>query len=171
MKIELKKLGEGINDFAWTELSADFDLEALDLRSLTDIDVKLQLTKTGNTIWAKGEIHAWSRLNCSRCAEEFSQELYDSFYLAFHLGETTRKLSDMGSLDDDVEIISVDTQFLDFAARVHEGIVLAIPIKPLCSEECLGLCPMCGQNLNYGSCSCRSQMVDPRWEVLQNLKS
>ena len=49
--------------------------------------------------------------------------------------------------------------------------VLAVPMKNLCSEDCKGLCPKCGKNLNEGLCNCNEENIDPRWETIQKLKS
>jgi len=53
---------------------------------------------------------------------------------------------------------------------VEERIQLAVPMKPLCSAECRGLCPQCGAELNSGPCGCESETTDPRWEALKVLR-
>ena len=68
----------------------------------------------------------------------------------------------------DDEYIEVPDLKLDLDALVREDILLALPTKYLCKEDCKGLCPLCGQNLNKGQCSC-SAPKDPRWDVLSQL--
>jgi uncharacterized protein len=53
---------------------------------------------------------------------------------------------------------------------MREQFYLALPMKPLCREDCKGLCPICGVNRNRETCSCRSEWVDPRMEALRKLK-
>lgn len=65
----------------------------------------------------------------------------------------------------------VADEVLDVRPMISEALVLEEPIRLLCREECLGLCPRCGKNLNEGPCDCRESAVDPRFEVLRQLVS
>ena len=70
--------------------------------------------------------------------------------------------------EDTGEFIVVEGMRLDLTALVREDLLLALPAKFLCREDCKGLCPMCGKNLNDGSCSCKKP-IDPRLEALRQL--
>jgi uncharacterized protein len=59
---------------------------------------------------------------------------------------------------------------IDLADVIREQLYLALPMKPLCREDCLGLCPVCGQNRNTTPCTCKTEWVDPRMDALRNLK-
>jgi len=61
-------------------------------------------------------------------------------------------------------------QVADLTDMVRQELLLALPMKPLCSEECKGLCPRCGVNLNIETCDCRVKGMDSRWEGLKDLK-
>jgi len=69
---------------------------------------------------------------------------------------------------DDVR--PLDEGEIDLLPTVEEMIVIERPLKVLCREECQGLCPVCGQNWNHGSCSCEEEEVDPRLLVLKKLQ-
>ena len=71
---------------------------------------------------------------------------------------------------EELEISYYQGDFIDLTPIICEQIILQIPIKPLCSEECKGLCPHCGINMNVASCSCHLEFVDPRLAVLKNIK-
>ncbi len=71
--------------------------------------------------------------------------------------------------EDTDDIIIVAGYTLDLFSLVRDDILLEMPIKHLCSEGCLGLCPRCGQNLNEGSCGCKKEAVDPRMAALDEL--
>ena len=71
--------------------------------------------------------------------------------------------------EDNDDIIIVAGYTLDLFSLVRDDILLEMPIKHLCSEDCRGLCPVCGQNLNEGSCGCKREAVDPRMAVLDQL--
>jgi uncharacterized protein len=59
---------------------------------------------------------------------------------------------------------------IDLTPLMYEQIMLALPTRPLCGEECRGLCPQCGINRNTGQCACVVEAGDPRWSALRNLK-
>ena len=59
---------------------------------------------------------------------------------------------------------------IDLTEAVQEQILLSLPLRPLCREDCKGLCPGCGEDLNKGACGCSGKAVDPRLAVLGNLK-
>ena len=52
---------------------------------------------------------------------------------------------------------------------VREAVLLSLPLKPLCSEGCPGLCPICGVDLNKSHCECKRENTDPRWDQLKSL--
>jgi uncharacterized protein len=72
---------------------------------------------------------------------------------------------------EDLNLAVYDGAAIDLDELVREEILLAVPDHVLCSEECKGLCPVCGIDRNVGSCECQSHEVDTRWEALRKLKS
>lgn len=71
--------------------------------------------------------------------------------------------------EDVVTVIRKDQDFIDISNDVREYAMLAIPMKNLCKEDCKGLCPRCGKDLNTEQCSCETEKVDPRWLALKEL--
>lgn len=96
---------------------------------------------------------------CDRCAE--------STKLDFRLPMNHILVTEVNDEDNDDYIIIEDMK-LDIAELTLEDIYLALPSKFLCSDDCKGVCPNCGVNLNTGSCSCKKE-VDPRLEALLDL--
>ncbi len=96
---------------------------------------------------------------CDRCAEEFSEDF--DLELSHVL---VRFLND----DENDEFILADESQLNLDEIYREDIFLALPFKFLCSDDCKGLCPQCGKNLNDGPCDCKKP-GDPRFEILQQL--
>ena len=72
---------------------------------------------------------------------------------------------------EDIVYLHPDTDKIELDSDVRDFAILAVPMKRLCSENCKGLCPRCGENLNDGSCNCDEKIIDPRWESLQKLKT
>lgn len=95
-------------------------------------------------------------LVCDRCAEPFMRELSMPLSVV---------LADSLSNPDDAEnesIVVVDNGFCELDEIVVPALILEIDMKNLCREDCEGLCPVCGENLNYGRCGCIKKAVDPR---------
>ena len=78
------------------------------------------------------------------------------------------KETHLESSDLDTDVI--DGNELDLAEVAREQIVLNLPEQVLCSEDCKGICPTCGTDLNEGECRCREDDIDPRWQALKELK-
>lgn len=118
-----------------------------------------------------GEFATRVELKCARCLEPVPLALANKFDLLY------RPLKIQAKSADEVEITEADTEISFYQGEglaledlLKEQALLAVPAKALCREDCKGLCPQCGQNLNTGSCSCAEQRTDPRWEALAGLK-
>ena len=60
---------------------------------------------------------------------------------------------------------------IDMADDVRQTVLLSVPLKNVCRDECRGLCPLCGRNLNEGTCDCKETPVDGRWDKLKELQN
>jgi len=69
--------------------------------------------------------------------------------------------------DEDMRFIPSDTGEISLDDDIRQILLLQIPIKVLCSEDCRGICPHCGANLNTESCNCKNEHIDSRWEKLK----
>jgi len=112
---------------------------------------------------------------CARCLADGSSTVSTAFTLVvrrLHQGEHPPEESedeDTFERDEDVRFLPHDQHMVAIGDLVHDAVLLAVPDKPLCSEECRGLCPECGGNLNETECGCTSEHHDPRWRGLENL--
>jgi len=70
---------------------------------------------------------------------------------------------------DEVQYLSPDANILDLGEDVRQYLILAVPQKLLCSDDCRGLCPQCGVNRNRVRCNCSTKEIDPRWEGLKKV--
>jgi DUF177 domain-containing protein len=70
---------------------------------------------------------------------------------------------------EDLEFSYYDGEEVDLTPLIREQTLLALPTRPLCREDCRGLCPRCGANLNQGDCGCPTEAGDPRLSVLRSL--
>jgi len=99
---------------------------------------------------------------CSRCLEPFSWNLKADFNLRAVTTPESADLSIGATLDDDEITWSAPGGRIDLIALGTEQIYLGLPLKPICREDCRGLCTECGANLNTVRCSCRVDPIDPR---------
>lgn len=102
--------------------------------------------------------------SCGRCLEPFVKE-----EKAFLSGKLERK-TDETIEDEEGEVIYYSDEKLDLAEEIMTAIVLSLPMKPLCKEDCKGICSQCGANLNEEECSCVVEDIDPRFAVLKDLR-
>jgi DUF177 domain-containing protein len=107
---------------------------------------------------------------CARCLEPVAREVKKNFDLLYRpqgsdAGEPEIKLS--SPVETDVGYYRGDGLLLEDVLR--EQVLLTIPLKVVCSEQCKGLCPQCGKNLNSGNCEC-PPLPEPRWAALKDIR-
>ena len=149
----------------------DRRLEVLERGNPFNIDLELEHIPGG--IWVKGALKGELELECSRCLEPFLQVFDLQIDEIYHLPIEKEIDSDVhlerGSeevLEDEYYV--VEEGMLDLSHTLTDAILLAFPMKPLCSSECHGICPHCGINLNVEQCNCSEETIDPRLEVLRD---
>jgi uncharacterized protein len=149
-----------------------FALDALDREPLVSIspariDGEVSRADGGYALSARA---AWGgELECSRCLAAYPFAHDEEFLLL--LRRRAPVAGDDISLDrEDLDTFFYDDPVVPVAPIVEERIQMAIPMKPLCKEGCLGLCPQCGTDRNLSECNCVTEFADPRWNALRILK-
>jgi uncharacterized protein len=107
---------------------------------------------------------------CARCLDPVRREIERSFDLLYRPqgSDTGREEISVTQAEAEIGYYTGDGLLLEDVLR--EQLLLEVPIKVVCREECKGLCPHCGQNRNQGSCDCVVQAGDPRWDALKGLR-
>lgn len=108
---------------------------------------------------------------CARCLEPVAEPVNTSFDLLFRPVGIDGEQADRSITTSETEIGYYEGDGLLLEDVLREQILLALPTKTLCSEECKGLCPECGRNRNADPCNCASPQADPRWSSLQAFRS
>ncbi len=121
-----------------------------ELSVLTVRGVATSLGQSG--VYIEANVRGSVTLTCSRCLTSFQRPIDLSCEAKF-TGDVLEN-RDEADDDDDVEVFPLEGTFCDLDEMIRHEIVLSLPMKPLCSEECKGLCPICGTNLNDGTCDC-----------------
>ncbi len=128
------------------------------------IIVKLLIDKSYKCWKIHGILETKIVLTCDRCLELF--DLYLSPKIDIII--STDKVLEVDS--ENVIYFQPGTDEIDISENLRDYLLLSIPIKKNCTDECKGLCPSCGINLNKKSCKCHDDSIDPRWDNLKNLK-
>jgi len=109
-------------------------------------------------------------LACSRCLEPFRLPVNTSFDLRYHPASDMSQDEERKVEEDDLDTSFYRDDQIDLNELLREQFYLALPMKPLCGDDCRGLCPQCGTNRNTGACDCDTGWTDPRLALLQQLK-
>lgn len=171
MKVDLLSLTDEPLSFEFKIASTDIDLETEGARIAGDVEVIGELSKSAAKTDVKGSITAPIEVDCTRCLTPLSRELDIVFDVDFVDKELfpDRKETHLESADLDTDVIEGNE--LDLTEVAREQIVLNLPEQVLCRDDCRGICPMCGKDLNEGECQCGEETIDPRWAALKDLKN
>ena len=134
---------------------------------LDKVEVDCLITKSSGTVFIKGSFSALIDICCSRCLEKTKLSI-DSDFAYSLVPAKAETAEDMELKPEELEISYYHGDFIDLTPIICEQIILQIPIKVLCKEECRGLCQQCGINLNISSCNCHLDSLDSRLAVLKN---
>ena len=129
------------------------------------------LKRDADEILISGDLEVTITLKCSRCLSQFECSVPVNLDLkAFRTIDEDRGYEPDSELEHNEVFIHNDE--IDLGELIVQEISLDIPMKPLCKDDCPGLCPHCGGAIGPDGCSCSSGVtVDPRWEKLVTLKS
>ena len=146
-------------------------LESPEETSGSVVQGEARLARVNQGILVDASLRVSATCLCSRCIQDFNTLLelrFSEVYLpsidintgaALHVSEETAPF-----------FLLNDHHELDITEAVRQSVIVALPMKPLCKEDCAGLCSYCGMNLNSG-CICESNELDPRWAPLLELTS
>lgn len=131
---------------------------------------KIDIMRSGEDVLFSGSVVGSIRLRCSRCLSDFIVEKEMNPDLRLRAGGLAAQFQHSVE-QQDADVVFVENPELDPAELIVQELLLEIPMKPLCREECPGLCPKCGALKGSPECKCGDQReIDPRWEALASLK-
>jgi len=119
----------------------------------------------------KGQLSAGLELQCARCLEPVQQEVKRSFELLYRPLGADAGRDELSVTDAEAEIGYYQGDGILLEDVLREQVLLALPLKVTCREDCKGLCPQCGKNLNQEQCSCSTAIEDPRWAALKEVRN
>lgn len=145
-----------------------------ELNCTQPIDVNVLLKKEKNDILVTGDIKTTISIECARCLKPIERELKGTIEMLF-VGESTfDELQREGEIDNLDTIFPITGEKLDLSEAIIESIIIEVPVKVLCSDDCKGLCPNCGINLNENPdhvCKDSKETLEDKWhQKLKELK-
>lgn len=130
------------------------------------VEVRLRASHAGTgEVVVRGTVEGTLHQECRRCLEPVPGTLSEELTMVFVPPETPGAEEDV-----DVRILDESAAELELGEAVREEVILAVDPYVVCNQECKGLCPQCGTNLNDGTCDCTTEEADPRWDALRALQ-
>ena len=174
MLLDLRAFRGGTEEFHRQYAPEAFRPAEGDFRIVEPVDLALRITKDSRKIRVTGRLRATLEVECSRCLEPFRVPV-DADLDQMFLPEGTEVTSASDDDDEDggqqadagVSFYKDDT--IDLGEMMRDEFYLALPMKPLCKEDCKGLCPVCGVNWNRETCTCKVVWTDSRMDSLKTL--
>jgi uncharacterized protein len=173
VKIRVEEIGEAEKRATFMEAIGEIN-EALSRTGVVDyqfqapVPVDVRYYRLGADLFFAGRFAGEVTGTCARCLTDYSFPLDRDFN--FVLKPATEQPEDVKLEGEDLALSFYQGDEVDLGALVREAMILSLPTRPLCREDCRGLCPRCGANRNCGECECRDEWIDPRLEILRTLK-
>ena len=169
MRIELENLEGGRGEFAHVYQPDELDSidERIQLTEPATVTGKVRLS--GNEVFVNGHVETRAQVECDRCLKTVELPVSADFALEYITGAEYESSATAELTEAEMSVSVFDGKAIDVDEVVKEQILLAVPTRMLCREDCKGICPECGKDLNTGQCQCVTEDIDPRWAALKNL--
>jgi uncharacterized protein len=129
------------------------------------------LLRTSRSILVTGSLETATKGECSRCLEKYDYPLRIDIEEEYFLTRDPVSGAVLPAPTEAGAFLIDENHILDLSEAVRQYTIMALPMKPVCREDCAGLCPQCGRNLNRGSCDCAPDGIDSRWAPLLALRT
>jgi uncharacterized protein len=169
MLLELTRYRQPVNDFARTFKPEDVAGEGDPYLIVAPVDLAFEIHKDKDRFRLVGTVVTELELGCSRCLDPFRLPVAAPFDLRYLPASEASSDAEREVDDEDLETSYYQNDVIDLNELLREQFYLVLPMKPLCRDDCRGLCAQCGTNLNTGSCNCAPVWEDPRLAPLKNL--
>jgi DUF177 domain-containing protein len=117
-----------------------------------------------------GSLDTRVQLACARCLEPVVQDVSHKFDLLYRPQGTDAGREELSVTSAEAEVSYYQGEGLLLEDVLQEQVILALPLKAICRDDCQGLCPHCGKNLNVEQCGCTEPVEDPRWQALRDIR-
>ena len=166
--LEVARLREGSDPLERTIAPGDLAAEE-DYRVVAPIVLEATVAKDKANVRIVGHASTTLELACSRCLDGYEVPVDARFDLLYLPSAESSGAEEVEVREEDINTAFYKDGVIDLAELLHEQLYLMLPMKPLCRDDCQGLCPTCGTNLNRASCACAPRWEDPRLAALKGL--
>ena len=170
MQLDLTRYRQPLGHFSRTFEPAEVAQDGDSYTIVAPVHLDFDIHKDKAAFRLEGTVRTELDLPCSRCLEGFRLPIDASFDQRYHPESEMAVDEEREIGEDDLETSFYRDDQVDLNELMREQFYLALPMKPLCTDDCKGLCPQCGTNLNSGACECAPAWEDPRLSPLRNLK-
>ncbi len=163
MIIKIANLSDGIHTLSFDENISEIGVSD---PFYGNCKVKVKLSKSHSQIVLNAELNLEANYQCDRCGKDYKTKVQNSYQMVYLFWDEPENNESFNLI-----YLPIDADKINIANDVRDYALLAISMKKLCKEDCKGLCPRCGKDLNEGKCNCIEKETDPRWEPLEKLKN
>jgi uncharacterized protein len=172
MRIIIKELELGPVKMTGEVAPESLGLDPAEVMLPDPVTVTVEAEKHTLGIWVRGQFKTEGQVPCARCLEAVLVPVVSEFDLFYQQNDSQHPLTgeiELKENDTDVSFFTGDG--IEVCDIVREQLLLNLPMKPVCREDCKGLCPHCGKNRNVEACDCEKVLLDPRLEPLLKIKN
>jgi uncharacterized protein len=170
MLLDLTRFRQPLSQLSRTFRPEEVAQEGDSYRIVAPVELDLAIHKDKEAFRLEGTVRTELELPCSRCLEPFRLPVDVGVDLRYLPASAMSAEGEREVAEEDLETSYYRDDQIDLNELMREQFYLALPMKPLCREDCRGLCPQCGTNLNLGACECDTGWHDPRLAPLKDLK-
>jgi uncharacterized protein len=170
MRLDLSQVRTGREHYEKVYDARVFSADREAFQVVAPVALSFDILKDKEQFHLTGTVRTTLELPCSRCLEAFTSPVDASFDLRYQPHTLNTGSDEREIEEDDLSTAFYENDEIDLGQLMREQFYLSVPMKPLCQDDCRGLCPVCGTNLNRGTCACKQDWEDPRLAALRNLK-
>lgn len=163
MQYNISQLSDGVYNHVVTEPEFRADDDVL----VKNLNVQVKFDKAFDSLHVTLHAEFETGLSCDRCLDVNTTKLSNSYSFVYSKNPDFAENTEAG---DEIRFLPSDQNIIDVKDDIVQTILLGIPMKNVCRDDCKGLCAVCGTNKNSNSCNCTEKSVDPRWESLLKIK-
>lgn len=171
MRIDVDKLLKAGNTFAHVYEPEEIVLDEEHARLTAPPEINGRVSQNNHEVRLRGKITARAEVDCDRCLKSVEVPVESEFDVAYVPSDDYRSSEAAELQEEDLSLSVFDGETIDIDELVREQILLALPNRALCGEDCKGICPTCGADQNINQCDCQTKEIDPRWKALKEVMS
>jgi uncharacterized protein len=146
-------------------------IESDEIKIVSPVEATIRLDKVETDLIAGGALTGVVELECARCLSRFDYRIASNFSIVYHPVEKPGRHEQHELKSDELDTVFYTGDVLETDDLLKDQLILNLPMKPLCSPECKGFCPVCGADRNVTTCDCGSGERDNRFEALKRLRT